>query len=244
MIEFIKSPDGIYRISGCGLLKTGTVAKSANRIDYAGDSVIIRNDEKAFLNDITGIGEKNIVMLNQVHGDGIVILDKPPEKDTPYFADADGMITDIPGICLVIRTADCVPVVAYDGRRKILGAVHSGWRGCRLSISRKLIAEMKRLFSSDARDVNVFLLPSIGPDSYSVNDDVAAYFKNDIMKKNSGIYLNLWGNIERSLSVEGVPEENIFNARLCTMKNGPEFFSHRNKDEGRNLNFSYLTGND
>ena len=244
MIEFRKYHDGIYRLSDTGLFKIGTVGKSANKINYERDSISIRNDEKTFLKDVTGIDKKNILMLNQVHGDSIVVVDKPPETDAPYLADADGMITDMPGICLVIRTADCVPVVAYDRKKKIFGAVHSGWKGCRLSISRKLIIEMKRIFSCGVRDVNVFLLPSIGPDFYPVNEDVASYFKDDILRKNSLIYLNLWSNIARSLCDEGVPEENIFNACLCTMNNSLEFFSHRNKDKGRNLNFCCLPGGD
>jgi hypothetical protein len=244
MIEFVKSPDGIYRINDVMQINIGTIGKSANIIDYSNESVGIRNDEKTVLKALTGIGKQDILMLNQVHGDGIVIVDRPPEKDMPYFADADGMITDIPGICLVIRTADCVPVIAYDRKRKILGAVHSGWRGCRLSISRKLIAEMKHIYSSDARDIFTFILPSVGPESYTVNSDVAAFFEKDIIRKNPALYLDLWSNIERDLANEGVPVKNIFNARICTMKNGSEFFSRRNKDEGRNLNYCYFTDKD
>ncbi len=242
MIEFRKSTDGIYRISGTGSLRIGTIAKSVNRVDYSRDSASIRSDEKAFLAAVTGIDKKNIVMLNQVHGDGIVVIDRPPEKDLPCHAEADGMMTDIQSICLVIRTADCVPVIAFDARKKILGAVHSGWRGCRLAISGKLVREMKRLFSTDARDITAFLLPSVGPESYTVSEDVALHFKDDVTRKNSEIYLNLWRNIERSFLEEGVPAENIFNAGLCTLKNSSEFYSYRNGDAGRNVNFCYLSG--
>jgi YfiH family protein len=105
-------------------------------------------------------------MLNQVHGDSILEF-YIPSKDNGVFSDADGMITNAKKLCLVIRTADCVPVFAFDIKQEVLGAAHSGWKGCSLNISGKLIKKMKSGFKSKANDIHIFILPSIGPDSYT-----------------------------------------------------------------------------
>ena len=235
-----KNSDGIYLVSGTAGITIGVVGKGANTVDYSRDEDCARIDEKALLKAVTGISEMRIVLLNQVHRDTIITVDRVPETNDLFYADADGMITDIPDICLVIRTADCVPVYAFDAERSVLGAAHSGWKGCHLSIARKLVEEMSNRFGSKKDNLEVFILPSIGPESYIVNWDVASLFEDAITEMNNRIYLNLWDSIESSLISYGIPEGNIHNAGLCTMKNSGEFFSYRNKDTGRNLNFGFM----
>ncbi len=241
MVSLEKNDDGVYRLktpfSG---LEIGVIAKSANTVDYTLGSEIVRHHEKELIRKLTGIETKNIVGLNQLHGDDIYILNEEPSRDTLIYGDADGFLTRLVGTCPVIRTADCVPVFAYDPRKQVLGAVHSGWRGTRLSIARKLIREMKNLWGSEYRDVHLYILPSIGPESYIVGKDVADLFPDDIAEKKKIFYLNLWQNIERSVREEGIPAGNIFCAEICTLKSNHEFFSHRGGDTGRNLNFGFL----
>lgn len=231
-----------YRIDGIAPLVAGTAAKTANRIDYSGDPSAVRRAEKALLKSMVGIEERNIIILNQMHEDLIVPLDRYPDSDRLVYADADGMITALPGLCLVIRTADCVPVCAFDVRQRVLGAVHSGWRGCKLAIAGKLIGMMKSLFSSRESDIEAFLLPSIGPHSYTVGAEVATLFPDDITRRGGRMYLDLWKNISAALEAAGVPGEKIHVTGLCTMRNRDEFFSHRNADIGRNLNFACISG--
>lgn len=241
MDNLIKSNKDIFYITGPDHLTVGIAAKSANRINYFKDILSIRSDEKSLLSKITGIIEKNIIFLDQVHGDELAIIKNPPEDNMHYYASADGIITDIPYICFVIRTADCVPVIIYDHNKKVLGAIHSGWKGCHLNISVKAVRNMNQLYNSDYQDIRIFLLPSICPSSYEVNNDVASLFAKDIIVKNNKIYLDLWQNIESSLIDEGIPPANIWNSRMCTLRNSDEFFSHRNKDIGRNLIFAYIS---
>ncbi len=239
MRDYIKTDTGIFKLQTDLPIALGVFAKSANKIDYNGNSKDIRNEEIVLLNNSLGIEEKNIIMLNQVHGDSIIRIDNAPGKNTRKFVKADGIITGIRNLCLVIRSADCVPVFAFDINKRILGAVHSGWKGCRLNISKKLIKNMKTVYRSKNEDIFVFILPSIGK-SYEVNMDVGSYFHKDIVKKNNKIYLNLWQNIERSLSEEGIPEKNVFQSGICTYDDN-DFFSYRGGDIGRNLNFGYIT---
>lgn len=230
----------IYYTSGEKQVCIGVAGKKANRIDYSLDDYTDRKNEKRFLSEILGIEKNAIVMVKQLHKDSIITLDKVPDNNDVYFAEGDAIITSVPNICLVIRSADCVPVFIYDKKNNILGAVHSGWRGCQLSISLKVLKRMVKNYGTEKEDVEVFILPSIGPESYTIGQDVAALFKDDIIHDSDKIFLNMWKNIEESLNHYGVSTEQIHNSQICTMKNQDEFFSYRNKDNGRNLNFSYL----
>jgi YfiH family protein len=201
----------------------------------------VRSAEKAFLSRITGAPSRNILALDQRHGDTILIAERPPAEESLIYGEADGLLTAAPGICLVIRTADCVPVFVYDRERRVLGAVHSGWRGTRLAIAGKLVREMRRLHGSSPRDLSAYILPSIGPESYTVGEDVAGFFPGDITARSGALYLDLWQAVGRALTAEGMSAECIFNARLCTLACREEFFSHRGGDAGRNLNFAVMT---
>jgi YfiH family protein len=241
MTSFVQAGDGSYRLttSAKGLC-IGVVAKSANTVVYGRDPAEAGAREKELLQRITGIRKKDILALNQMHGDTIITVDAPPAKEAPADGDADGFIISLPAVCIVIRTADCVPVFVFDRERRILGAVHSGWRGTRLSIARKLVNMMKERYGAENRDMLAYILPSIGPETYTVREDVAGLFPRDIDERDGLLYLDLWRNIERSLREEGLPDENIFNASVCTLKNQAGFFSYRGGDKGRNLNFGFM----
>jgi hypothetical protein len=241
MVSLVKNDDGVYRLqTPFSNLSIGVIAKSANEVDYALESEVIRAREKELIRGCTGIETKNIVALNQLHEDTILIIHETPRHDALVYGEADGFLSRLTGTCLIIRTADCVPVFAYDPLKRVLGAVHSGWRGTRLAIARKLVREMKRRWGSEYRDVHLYILPSIGPESYVVGREVADLFPADVNEIKGKLYLNLWQNIERSVREEGIPADNIFCADVCTLKSNDEFFSHRGGDTGRNLNFGFL----
>ncbi len=218
----------------------GVIGRSGNAIDYTGKKEDIRSDEKSLLHSITAVPFQHMAFLDQVHEDTIITLNSYPVGDVRVIGNADGMITNLPELCLVIRTADCVPVFAYDARNKILGAAHSGWKGTRLRISSKLVTAMRDGYGSRYEDICVFILPSIGPEVYEVSGDVADFFPQDIIEKNGKCILDLWGNIERSLVETCIPRENIFNARRCNYTHNDEFFSHRKGDVERNINFGVI----
>lgn len=231
---------GIFTVPSPGRLRLHIVGKRDSAVDYSAGPSEIRGAEKTILAGITGIPPANTVMLNQVHGDDIITVDTYPDTDIPFYADADGLLTSLPGLCLVIRTADCVPVFAVDTAKGILGAVHSGWRGCRLDIAGKLISQMRRDHHCAPENIQVFILPAIGRASYAVNEDVASFFPDHVSKNNGKILLDLPGSIRSSLLQKEIPDENIALHRRCTMEENELFFSHRMGDAGRNLNAGFL----
>ena len=233
-----KKNDNVFIFNSKSLL-LGTVGKCANTIDYSMDLDTIRKQEIDLIASLLRIDRKNILMLNQVHGDRIIEMNTPCDADR-IFPDADGMISSNSNLCIVIRTADCVPVFIIDEKQKIFGAVHSGWKGCSFNITGKLIKIMKTRFKSKPDDLHAYILPSIGPDSYTVNMDVGSLFKNDIIIKNKKINLSLWNNIAGSLLEQGLPDSNINQSGICTCLKNSDFFSYRCSDSGRNLNFAII----
>ncbi len=232
---------GYFKIdSGIADLCSGIAGRNSNNIDYNKPDNEVRSEEKEILGSIAGIGKSNIIMLNQVHGDMLIHIIKEPSSDLPAVGEADGLITSLKGIMLVIRTADCVPVFLYDTEKKILGAVHSGWKGTMLDISGRCVSDMCCLYGSSPGDIKAFILPSISAVSYEVNEDVARHFPDNTITENEKKYVDLWGAVEGSLKKAGLKMENIFNSHICNRINYSDFFSHRYGDKGRNLNFAFM----
>ncbi len=241
MCKLSRNKSGGYVISGGPAdFVAGVVGRAINSSDYNASRGEVRSAEKVLLEKITGIDSKKIIMLEQVHSDSIVHVVSEPSEDQVAVAEADGLITALPGICLVIRTADCVPVFIYDPVEKVLGAVHSGWKGTLLDITGRCVSDIVRIYGSNPKNIHAFIFPSIGPESYEVNMDVAKHFPEDSEERNGRLYLNLWQRVEKSLKREGISEARIFNSRICNKMNPGEFYSHRNGDLGRNLNYAFM----
>jgi len=241
MFELIQNNSGEYIIQGGPSGFSGGVAgRAINTSDYNISRGEIRKIEKSILEKITCIDSRNIIMLEQVHGDSIIHVVSEPSEDQVAVAEADGLITALPGICLVIRTADCVPVFVYDPVEKVLGAVHSGWKGTLLDISGRCVRDIVRIYGSKPENMYAFILPSIGPESYEVNNDVAKFFPDESVERNGRLFVNLWQRVEKSLKKEGIYDSKIFNPRICNRKNNREFYSHRHGDLGRNLNYAFM----
>ncbi len=241
MEKLLKYDKGHYIVdSGFDSFYAGVIGRKTNSIDYNGTYSEIRIAEKKILSRITGIESRNIVMLDQVHGGMIIHVLNDPSSDLLSAGEADGLITAIKGVALVIRTADCVPLFLYDSEKSVLGAVHSGWKGASFNITSKCVKEMVFLYGSDPADIRAFILPSIGPESYEVNEDVACHFPENTISVHGKLHVDLWGSVENSLKREGVRAGNIFNPRICNRTDNEDFFSHRYGDAGRNLNFAFM----
>ena len=153
------------------------------------------------------------------------------------FPETDGMITDVPGICLVTSYADCVPLYFVDPVKKVIGLSHSGWRGTVGKIGKVTVEKMEDEFGCDPADILGAVGPSICQDCYEVSEDVIEEFekvfdekyRNRLFyrKENGKYQLNLWMANKIIFLEAGIPEENISMPNLCTCCN-PEFlFSHR-----------------
>jgi polyphenol oxidase len=183
-----------------------------------------------------GIEAGGIVTCRQVHEDSVEVIEAPPR--VPPLADA--IVTSTPGIYPAIKTADCLPILLLDPVRRVAGAIHAGWRGTVLRISRKVVRMMKTRFGTDAADLVVGLGPAIGPCCYEVDEPVLNPFRRSlpeaeqfIVKSNSreqtkeSLRLDLVGANRFELIQEGVLPGNIHATEACTCCNSAMFFSYR-----------------
>ena len=113
-----------------------------------------------------------LVTLRQIHSDLIHAV-----SSVPMELVGDGLITNTPGLVLAVQTADCLPVILVDPRRKVVGVFHAGWRGTLTRIVEKGVGEMRRHFESEARDLQAAIGPGIHKCCFEVGDEVRTKFE-------------------------------------------------------------------
>jgi YfiH family protein len=181
-------------------------------------------------------------ILNQVHGNRVIIV-----SEHGHQGDGDGMITRVPQIALTIKTADCVPVLFYDEGKKIVGAVHSGWRGLYNEVIVYTLKKATEIFGSDISSIKAVVGPCIEESCYEIGKDVLDKFKErfkwwqDIIKlDNNKIYLNLRKGVTLQMINMGVKPDNIEQIELCTFCRGDLFYSWRRDGRKKERMFSFI----
>jgi YfiH family protein len=124
-----------------------------------------------------GAGNMSVVALRQIHSDVAHRVDQAAiaahSQDAPQ---GDALITNQPGVLLVVQTADCVPILFADTKNRAVAAIHSGWRGTLARIAVKTLGRMKMEFGTEPEDVIAAVGPAIGRCCYEVGSDVARDF--------------------------------------------------------------------
>ena len=149
------------------------------------------------------------------------------------YRDVDGLVTDSPGIVLAVFSADCVPILFADPKKRVIGAVHSGWRGTAARIGAGMVDIMCSDYGCRAEDIRAAIGPSICGDCYEVSVDVAEQFATgfgNAVRRGAaeGKYLlDLWRANEAILISAGLKREHIFVTDICTRCNADKLFSHR-----------------
>lgn len=188
-----------------------------------------------------GVGCEDMVFTHQTHTTNVLaVTDKERgmgiARERSYH-DIDGLVTNVPGICLVTFFADCVPLYFVDPVKKVIGLSHSGWRGTVGKIGKKTVELMQETYGSDAADILAAVGPSICQECYEVSADVAEQFQTQFdpqywpdlfEKKMNGKYqLNLWKANEIILKEVGIRADHMAVTNLCTHCNRDLLYSHR-----------------
>lgn len=180
----------------------------------------------------------------QVHGVSVVVTESPRSKERTHLQ-ADGILTLTPGITLMMRFADCVPVLLHDPIRRIVGIAHAGWMGTVRGICREMVEAMQTRFGSKPADILAAIGPSIGPDHYEVGPDVITQVRQAFGKHASSllhksaetIHFNLWAANCLILEQAGVKQIEL--AGLCTACHTDDWYSHR-AEHGRTGRFGAI----
>lgn len=151
------------------------IFKSLNLGHRTGDDPANIKENYAALCGALDMTEESIVCSNQVHGTNIRLVSKNDsgKLHTPTGHQADGQITQTPGITLTVFTADCVPILLHDPVKKAIGAVHAGWRGTAANIAGLAVRKMTGEFGCDPADINAAIGPCISGCCYETDADVA-----------------------------------------------------------------------
>jgi len=166
--------------------------------------------------------------LIQKHGDVIHADPAPIELDEEPELEGDGLTTATPGVGLVIKTADCQPVLLAHRSGKYIAALHVGWRGNKVKLPITGVKRFCEIYDIKAEDVFAVRGPSLSPkvsEFVNFDADFGPGFQRYLNQKT--MTMDLWSLTRDQLKRAGLPEEQIFGMDLCTMDKDETFFSYR-----------------
>lgn len=214
--------------------------KGLNMALHVGDEAdIVWKNRQRFFQALELKAEK-LVTPQQVHGANIQRVSMADAgRGAKDYADAiagtDALITNEPGLPLMLCFADCVPVIFLDPEKQAVGIAHAGWKGTVAKIARETIYRMQEEFGSNPADILAGIGPSIGPCCFAVGEEVAEKFREAFAKdaerivseKDGQLYVNLWEANRLQLLEAGICKNHIEMADTCTDCQHQWFYSYR-----------------
>jgi polyphenol oxidase len=219
------------------------------------DPATVVTNREDFLEALTGNPGFPLVTLRQVHSSTVVQVEAPRAASNSGFAEADGMMTDRPGILLGIQTAGCIPVLVADRKRRVVAGFHAGWRGTVKRIVERGLERMRSEFRSSPEDLVAVIGPGIGSCCYEVGSEVEDEFmvhyphatelflrasvelnskkrphpdrSGRASSQGTGLHLDLVEANRRQLLGAGLDPQAIAVVQQCTSCNTDRFFSYR-----------------
>lgn len=221
-----------------------------------------KNKDKNYklIADIFDVNTDNLIYTYQTHSNKLLLIEneKDFKKDRNNF---DGMITNRDDIVLITNNADCILFTIYDSKKRILANLHSGWKGTLGRILENALESFQNRFKSNAKDINIFISPSIRSCCFEVEEDVKAMFVNEFKEIDEKeyikrkiienhvnkyyidtIYLN-----KKMIEKYNIPSKNIYDSNICSLCNFDKVHSYRgasieNKDSRGILAVKILEG--
>lgn len=215
-----------------------------NITDYCGDTSAHVRECRSLLCNTLGIDDSRLLLPRQTHGDRIIAIDasfmqKDEKEKKRLLYGADAIITNMIYICIGVSTADCIPILLHDPHKRVVAAVHAGWRGTVAHIAKKCIATMTETYECMPNNIVAVIAPGISMEAFEVGNEVYDTFNRSgfPMKKIARLYptsnggskwhIDLWEANRLQLIECGIPERNISTAGICTYREHDRFFSAR-----------------
>jgi YfiH family protein len=214
---------GVYHAisTRTGGVSTGR-CKSLNVSYSVGDARANVDENLRRLATASGTSYDRLCWPRQVHGRAVTEV--TPEM--PNGPRCDVLITRSAERTLLLRYADCTPVLLVDPKRHAVAAVHAGWRGSAVRAAAAAVEALVEAYGSRPADLLAGIGPAIGPCCYTVGHDVEVAFADRPWLLRDG-KLDLWAANHEALTEAGVPAEQIELAGICTRCQADRFFSHR-----------------
>jgi len=193
-----------------------------------------------------GVHPTTVVTAQQVHGDRVVIVSDAAKGQT--VAETDALVSDVPGLLLLMRFADCVPILFYAPRQGAVGLAHAGWQGTLKRIAVKTAQAMISAYGCSPGGLRAGLGPAIGPCCFEVGPEVVKAMRQVSPSPNRVIsrmlpggkaHVDLWR--ANALQLEEIGVTHIEVSDVCTCCHPDLFFSHRG-ERGRTGRFAAVIG--
>lgn len=205
---------------------------------YCGDRPEDIEDNRKALCQLLKIDQDHLIMPHQVHGTSVTQIGRTffllkKELRQTVLEGVDALITNVPNVCIGVSTADCIPLIIYDGEHHAAGVVHSGWRGTVANIVGAAVEAMKMAYHSRPECLKAVIGPGISLKNFEVGDEVyeefnqAAFPMDRIARKERKWHIDLWESVRFLLETTGVRPENIQSAGICTFDHVEDYFSAR-----------------
>lgn len=173
--------------------------------------------------------------VKQVHGTEALVVDRALAPTDRFVGGWDALVTDQPGIMVAVRTADCVPILIHDPKRRVVAAIHAGWRGAVAGIVPKTLALLESRFGSCLEHVRISIGPSAGVCCYEVDEPVLDRLSQDFSDLNKVVrtrgdgkaHLDLKALVKEQTQTFGVLPKSITTVNLCTICHEDLFYSYR-----------------
>jgi YfiH family protein len=166
---FSTRPGGASKVYGGHTLNLGFTKEDSR--------AAVERNRAAFLRKLGAMQGKKpwpLVTLRQIHFDLIHYVEDMPAQQLV----GDGLLTATPHLLLAIQTADCMPVMLVDTKRRAVGVFHAGWRGTVKRIVEKGVGEMRRWFGTKPRDIKAAIGPGVHNCCYTVGPEVRSAFES------------------------------------------------------------------
>ncbi len=223
-----------------GILHFVSSAAQGNRADLNLNSPLGTENRKR-LAQAVGVDVDCLTLGEQVHGVQVTMVGEKDKgrgalNNADRFPSTDALVTNIPGICLLVLTADCVPVLLYDPLKGVVAAVHAGWRGTVGKIVAQTVQKMEKEYGCAPAAIKAAIGPSVGKCCFEVGEEVKAEFIRMDMgvgtwiepgKKTGKYYVDLWEVNRLQLLKAGLLNKHIEVAGICTCCRHEDFFSYR-----------------
>ncbi len=212
---------------------------SLNLSDKNGDQKELVAENRNLIATTFCFDPRRLILLDQMQKDQILLV-REPFHTLPVPLQYDAMIADSPNVFLGILTADCLPILAIDRKRKVIAAIHAGRQGTSLRITSNVLKKMKADLGCSPQDFLIGLGPSIGSCCYEIDEKVFhPEWKPFSIEEGRGKWMVDLAQINvLQIKSEGITEEQIFRINSCTRCCSDLFFSYRGEGRtGRQLSF-------
>jgi len=164
----------------------------------------------------------------QVHGDAIHFDPASADPEAEPILEGDGLATATPGMGLIVKTADCQPLILAHRAGRHVAALHVGWRGNKLDFPGSGVARFCERYSLSPADILAVRGPSLGPSaSQFVNFDTDFGPGFEAYRDRVTQTADLWRMTRDQLRAAGIPPHQIYGLDLCTLTHADTFFSYR-----------------